>query len=150
MTKVGLVGLGYWGPNLARVIQQSSRCELTACCDLDARKLTRIRQQYPHIEAYASFDDLLDSEIDAVVIATSISTHYDLARRALARGKHVFVEKPLCDSAVQAETLTAYADALHLTLMTGHTFVYSPAVTKVKQIIDSGDLGDAARLASQE
>jgi predicted dehydrogenase len=142
MTTVGLVGLGYWGPNLARVLQQSSRCEFVACCDVDERKLKKTIGQYPTVRPYTSFEHMLASDLDAVVIATSISTHYDLARMALARGKHVFVEKPLCDSSIQADNLVKQASALGRTLMTGHTFVYSPAVVKVKNIIDSGDLGD--------
>src|SRR5215831_18507249 len=98
MIKVGLVGLGYWGPNLGRVLNQSSRCLFTACCDVDRSKLDRIAAQYPAVRPFSSFDDFLQADLDAVVIATPISTHYDLASRALASGKHVFVEKPLCDS----------------------------------------------------
>lgn len=141
MLKVGLVGLGYWGPNLARVVANNERCEFSACCDLDAKKLSKIVRQYPSVKGYGSFDELLDSNVDAVLIATNIGTHYELAKRALLRGKHVFVEKPLADSSEKAAELTRVANFARRTLMTGHTFIYSPPVVKVKELIDSGTLG---------
>lgn len=141
MTRVGLVGLGYWGPNHARVLNQSRKCEFVACCDSDPQKLARIERQYPFLRAFSSFHEMLDSDIDAVVIATPISTHYPLAREALGRGKHVLVEKPLAQSSILAEDLVAIAKRTGATLMTGHTFIYSPAVIKVKELIDSGALG---------
>jgi predicted dehydrogenase len=142
MTKVGLIGLGYWGPNLARVFQQSPKCELAACCDLDAKKLQKAARQYPQIRAFSQAQDLFDSDVDAVAIATSISTHYDLARRALSSGKHVFVEKPLTDNSEKALELAEMAKKLGLTLMTGHTFLYSPPVVKIRNLITSGELGN--------
>ena len=141
MIKIGLVGLGYWGPNLARVLNQSSRCQFTACCDLDAAKLEKITRHYPNVKGFRSFEDFLASDVDAVVIATPISTHYDLASRAMRHGKHVFVEKPLADSAEKARELVELSQSLGRTLMTGHTFVYSPPVVRVKELIDSGELG---------
>jgi predicted dehydrogenase len=141
MIKIGLVGLGYWGPNLARVLNQSSRCQFTACCDLDAGKLEKITRHYPNINGFRNFEDFLESDLEAVVIATPISTHYDLASRALRRGKHVFVEKPLADSSEKSRALVELAQSLGRTLMTGHTFVYSPPVVRVKELIDSGELG---------
>ena len=142
MIKAGLIGLGYWGPNLARVLHQTSRCEFTACCDLDPRRLEKITRQYPHLKAYRRPEDLLDSDVDAVLIATPISTHYEVARKALHHGKHVFVEKPLADSTARAQELVELAEVVDRKLMTGHTFVYSPPVVKVKELIDSGHLGD--------
>jgi predicted dehydrogenase len=142
MIKVGLVGLGYWGPNLARVFNQTQRCEFIACCDVDPRRLEKITKQYPSVRGYRNVEDLLDSDVDAVAIATPIGTHYKLARLALQRDKHVFVEKPLADSVARARELNMTARALNKTLMTGHTFVYSPPVVKVKELIDSGALGD--------
>jgi predicted dehydrogenase len=141
MLKVGLAGLGYWGPNLARVLNQSSRCLFTACCDVDPSKLARIAAQYPNVSPFSSFDDFLQADLDAVAIATPISTHYDLAVRALASGKHVFVEKPLCDSSKNSNQLVDLAVRSGRTLMTGHTFVYSPPVVRIKQLIDSGEVG---------
>jgi predicted dehydrogenase len=142
MMKVGLVGFGYWGPNLARVLANSERCEFVACCDLDPEKLKKVTRQYPAVEAFRDFNELLNSNIDAVLIATNIRTHYELVKRALIGGKHVFVEKPLADNSKKAAELAKIADFTHQTLMTGHTFIYSPAVIKVKELIDTGTLGD--------
>jgi predicted dehydrogenase len=142
MIKVGLIGLGYWGPNLARVLHQTSRCEFTACCDLDPRRLEKITRQYPHLKAFRRAEDLLDSDVDAVLIATPICAHYDVARQALHRGKHVFIEKPITDNSAKALELVELAKVVDRRLMTGHTFVYSPAVVKVKELIDSGELGE--------
>jgi len=142
MIKVGLVGLGYWGPNLARVLNQSAKCEFTACCDLDAGRLAKIVKQYPTVKGFASFDDMLSSDLDAVVIATPITTHYAMARKALEAGKHVMVEKPLAHKAELAWDLVNKAASRQRTLFTGHTFIYSPPVRKVKELIDKGHLGD--------
>jgi predicted dehydrogenase len=141
MIKIGLIGLGYWGPNLARVLAQSSRCEFVACCDLDSQRLQKITRLYPRVRAFQDVDSLLDSDIDAVAIATPIGTHYNLARKALLRGKHVFVEKPLAHSSVRARELDGLAQSLQRTLMTGHTFIYSPPVIEIKKLIQSGSLG---------
>lgn len=142
MIKIGLAGLGYWGPNLARVLNQTPRCEFTACCDLDSVKLGKITRQYPSVQFFRDFDDFLTSDLDAVAIATPISTHHALASRALRAGKHVFVEKPLADSSDKSQQLVELAQTVGRTLMTGHTFVYSPPVVRVKELIDSGELGN--------
>ncbi len=142
MIRVGLVGLGYWGPNLARVLANNGCCELVGCCDLDPEKLNKVTRQYPAVEPFRDFNQFLNSNIDAVLLATNINTHYELAKRALIRGKHVFVEKPLADSSKKAAELAHLAKFTGLTLMTGHTFIYSPPVVKVKELIDSGTLGD--------
>lgn len=141
MIKTALIGLGYWGPNLARVLAQAESSSFTACCDLDPVRLDRIARQYPSVRLFNNVSDLLASDVDAVLIATPIATHYELAKRALLAGKHVFVEKPLAGTSAQAHELTAMAHALNRTLMAGHTFVYSPPVVKVKELIDSGVLG---------
>ena len=130
MFKVGLVGLGYWGPNLARVLANNEKCEFSACCDLDSRKLSKITRQYPSVKGYSNFDQLLESDIDAVFIATNIGTHYDLAKRALMCGKHVFVEKPLADSSEKTAELTRIEHFTKRTLMTGHKLIYSTQVYK--------------------
>ena len=142
MITVGLVGLGYWGPNLARVLNQSAKCEFVACCDTNPHKLERICRQYPRLKGFNTYEELLASEVDAIVIATPIGTHYTLASTALARGKHVMVEKPLADSADKALALTMKAEATGRILMTGHTFVYSEPVMCIKQLIDSGAIGE--------
>lgn len=142
MMKTGLIGLGYWGPNLARVLAQAQNSEFTAICDLDAARLNRVARQYPGVRTYSDVSQLLDSDVEAVLVATPIATHYQLARRALLAGKHVFVEKPLADTGARAAELTAIAATLGRTLMVGHTFVFSPPVVRVKELIDAGALGD--------
>jgi predicted dehydrogenase len=140
--KVGLVGTGYWGPNLARVLSQYPGCDFSAACDLRPEHLEGITAQYPSVKGYLDFGEFLQSDLDAVVIATPISTHYELASQALLAGKHVFVEKPLAHTAPFAHQLVALAAAQKRTLFTGHTFIYSPPVIKIKQLIDSGEMGD--------
>ncbi|HKS80447.1 MAG TPA: Gfo/Idh/MocA family oxidoreductase [Candidatus Acidoferrales bacterium] len=147
MLKIGLIGFGYWGPNLARVISQVTQGQLAACCDADPQRLAKAAHQYPSARAFQDVDALLDSDVDAVAIATPIATHYDLARRALLRGKHVFVEKPLADSSVHALELDELARYARRALMTGHTFVYSPPVVKIKELIKSGALGEIKYLS---
>lgn len=145
--KTGLIGLGYWGPNLGRVLAQSQKSEFTAICDLDEARLERMRRQYSGTCTFTDLDRFLDSDVDAVLIATPIGTHYEIARRALLAGKHVFVEKPLADTSLRAVELDAMATKLKRTLMAGHTFVYSPPVVKIKQLIESGALGDVHYLS---
>jgi predicted dehydrogenase len=145
--KVALVGMGYWGPNLARVLNQSSACDFVAACDSNPVNLGKILSRYPGVKGYTSLSELLESDVDAVMIATPISTHYDLAKRALMAGKHVFVEKPLAHSAEHARDLVKIAAEQKRTLFTGHTFIYSPPVIKVKELIDSGHIGDVLYLS---
>jgi predicted dehydrogenase len=140
---VGVVGLGYWGPNLVRVLHELAEAELVAVCDLDTVRLAKIRRRYPAVRCTTSYEDLLaDDSIDAVALATPVSTHHPLAMRALKVGKHVFVEKPLAASSAEAEEMIALAGDCDLVLMPGHTFLYSPPVNVVKDLIDSGELGD--------
>ena len=141
MIRVGLIGAGYWGPNLARVLNQTAKCELVACTEPDLGRLQRITRQYPAVKGHASTESMWET-VEAVAIATPISTHFPIAQEALERGKHVFVEKPLAATSAEAEELAAIAEERGLTLMTGHTFAYSPAVRKVKEQIESGALGD--------
>lgn len=147
MTRVGLIGYGYWGPNLARVLNQTQRCEFVACCDADPAKLERALRQYPGLQGFSSTSELLSTDVDAVAIATPISTHFSIAREALRQGKHVFVEKPLADNSARARELVDLARRVDRKLMAGHTFVYSPPVVKVKELIDSGSLGDLQYLS---
>jgi len=141
--KVGVVGLGYWGPNLIRNLQELEAADLRWICDLDEARLTGVGRRYPAVRMTQSYDDLLaDPELEAIAIATPVSTHHPLALAALRAGKHVFVEKPLAASATQAEELTAVAADAGLTLMPGHTFLYSPPVNLIRDIIRSGELGD--------
>jgi predicted dehydrogenase len=140
---LAVVGLGYWGPNLLRVLYEMEGVNVAAICDLDADRLERFGRRYPSVHQSRNYEAILrDPEIDGVVLATPVYTHFDLASRALHAGKHVFVEKPLAPSTEQADALLNLANANGLGLMCGHTFVYSPPVRAVKDLIDNGELGD--------
>ena len=138
---VAVVGCGYWGPNLARNFHQLRRARLSALCDADAARLAEIAPLYPEAQPVQRFEDVLNDGVAAVAIATPARTHYTLAKRALACGKHVLVEKPLSMSAPEAEELVALAAAQRLTLMVGHTFEYNPAVLKIKELVGAGHIG---------
>jgi len=140
---VGVVGLGYWGPNLARNIAALAGVELLWCCDERPAARERIAAAHPRTRLTAHLDDLLgDDELDAVVLATPVPTHASLAIRVLEAGKHCFVEKPLAHSVADAERAVAAAAAAGRVLMVGHLLEYHPGVRKLKQITDSGELGD--------
>ncbi|MGH3035108.1 MAG: Gfo/Idh/MocA family protein [Gaiellaceae bacterium] len=140
--RVGLAGLGYWGPNLARNIDDLPSARLAWLSDSDETHLDRYAARYPEARRTTSFDDLLaDEELEAVVIATPVVTHHELARRALLAGKHVFVEKPLATTAADAEELVALAEERSLVLMPGHLLLYHPGVAKLKELVESGELG---------
>jgi predicted dehydrogenase len=140
---VAVVGLGYWGPNLVRALHDVDEAQVTWICDLDENHLDRIGRRYPAVGRTTDFDEVLaDDTVDAVAIATPVSSHFPLAERALEAGKHVFVEKPLAASTQEALALAETAEARGLLLMPGHTFVYSPPVRAIRQLIDSGELGD--------
>jgi predicted dehydrogenase len=140
---VGVVGLGYWGPNLIRNLNELDTAELGWLCDLDASRLQKFGRRYPAVRCTRSYEEMLaDPELEAVAIATPVSTHHPLAMAALEAGKHVFIEKPLAASVAQAEELAAFASARHLTLMPGHTFLYSPPVNTIRDLIQGGELGD--------
>jgi predicted dehydrogenase len=146
---VGVVGLGYWGPNWVRNLQQLQCARRVVACDLDLQRRTHVKELHPAVEITASFDDLLrDSEIEGVVIATPVSTHYKLARMALESGKSVLVEKPLAMSRREAAELVRLARGCRRTLMVGHTFLYSAPVLKTREIIKSGELGDIFYISS--
>lgn len=141
--RVGVVGLGYWGPNLARVLSEIPDADLAVVCDLDSERLDRMCRRYPAVAATRDIEDLLtDERLDAVVLATPVYTHHELASRCLAAGKHTLVEKPLASSSAEADELLAAAAERGLSLMCGHTFLYSPPVRAAKRLIDEGALGD--------
>ena len=140
-TRVGLAGLGYWGPNLARNFDQLA--DLAWLCDVDRAALERFASRYPQARVTADFGDLLDDDaLDAVVVATPVPTHFDLARRALEAGKHVLVEKPPAMRGVEMDELVRLAEERNLVLMPGHLLLYHPGVLKLKELIDAGELGD--------
>jgi predicted dehydrogenase len=148
--RLALVGLGYWGPNLARNLAVLDGAELVALCDANEERLRRIGRQYPSARLVPSFEDVLaDDAIDAVVVATPVDTHFDLCRAALAAGKHVMVEKPLATSSAECETLIELAEARGRTLMVGHVFVYNAAVNRVKEYIEAGEMGEVYYVYSQ-
>jgi predicted dehydrogenase len=140
---VALVGYGYWGPNLARNLVESPDLRLRILCDSSERRRAAFEAKHPGIDVETDFDRvLLDPRIEAVVIATPPSTHYALVRRGLEAGKHVLVEKPLARTESQARELVELAAGLERTLMPGHTFLYSPSVNKVRDLIRDGTLGE--------
>jgi predicted dehydrogenase len=140
---IGVVGLGYWGPNLARNFAALPGCELTWCCDAEERSRARWAPSFPNARFTADLDDLLgDPELDAIVLATPVPTHAPLAEAVLRAGKHCFVEKPLAQSVADAERAVAAARESGRTLMVGHLLAYHPGVTKLKEIASSGELGD--------
>jgi predicted dehydrogenase len=148
--KVGVIGCGYWGPQLIRNFATLPQATLMGVADHSQERLDYVQSQYPGVRRFKDHRDLLSSDIDAVVIATPIHTHYQIAKEALEAGKHVLVEKPLTASLADALELNRLAEEHHLTLMVGHTFIYNPAVEELCRLVQ-GDLGrvfyvDAARL----
>jgi predicted dehydrogenase len=140
---VAIVGLGYWGPQLARNLFESPHAELVAICDARPEALAPLVRRFPGVTQTTKFADVLaDDSIEAVVVATPIGTHYKLGRASLEAGKHTFVEKPLAGSLSEAAELARLAPELGLVLMPGHTFLYSPPVQAIRDLIDSGDLGE--------
>jgi predicted dehydrogenase len=139
---VAVVGLGYWGPNLARVLIERTDVELRWICDTDVARLEHYGRRYPSVRLTQDLDELLDDpDLDAVLLATPVFTHYELGRRCLDAGKHTFVEKPLAPSTALADELISLSAERGLLLMCGHTFLYSPPVRAVRELIDSGQLG---------
>jgi predicted dehydrogenase len=148
--KVGVVGCGYWGPNLIRNLRQSQDCQLKLICDTSEQRLSHMRRLYPEVATTRSFDDLLNgSDLDAVVIATPVRFHYEMAKACLSRGKHVFIEKPMARTEAEAEELVALAEREGLVVMVGHTFLFSPTVRRMKEIVDAGDIGEVQYISAR-
>ncbi len=149
LINVAVVGLGYWGPNLLRALFELPGARAAYVCDLDPARLDRYGQRYPGVKTTQQFEDILDDpSVDAVVIATPVFTHFDLASRSLAAGKHTLVEKPLAPSSAMADELVRVASEKGKVLMCGHTFVYSPPVRAVKDLLTRGELGDLYFISS--
>ncbi|MDR3610337.1 MAG: Gfo/Idh/MocA family oxidoreductase [Ignavibacteriaceae bacterium] len=140
--KIGIIGLGYWGPNLVRNFLGNKLVEKVIACDLKEDRLAQIKSKFPGITVTNNYKELLDSDIDAVAIATSVNTHYNLAKEALEAGKHIWVEKPFTSSSQQAKDLIKIAESKKLNIFVDHTFLYTGAVIKIKELIDNGELGD--------
>ncbi len=146
---MAVVGLGYWGPNWIRNMFQSKSARRVVACDLDAKRRAHISQLYSGVETTTNFQDVLDDpDIEGIVVATPVSTHFAMARRALEADKSVLVEKPLATSAAEASTLIRIARERGKTLMVGHTFEYSSPVLKIRDVITSGELGEIFYISS--
>jgi predicted dehydrogenase len=141
--RIGVVGYGYWGPNIVRNFSGLEHASVSQVCDRSSDALARVRKAYPQVDTTTDIDELITSPAtDAVAIVTPVSTHYELAKRALLHGKHIFVEKPFTASAAQAEDLINIAEQKGLTIMVDHTFIFTGAVRRMKEFINDGTLGD--------
>jgi len=146
---VGVIGCGYWGPNLVRNLSQLPVSKVRYCCDLEDRRLSHMKTLYPQVTTTKRFQDLIeDPEVEAIAIATPVSTHFPLAKACLEGGKHVLVEKPLAGSIGEAEELNRVAEERGLILFAGHTFIYNAAVEKMKSLVEAGELGEVFYISS--
>ena len=147
---IAVAGCGYWGPNLIRNFYNLPETKLKVVSDIDTNRLSHMKNLYPDITTTTDFNDIVeDSDIDAVVIATPVHLHYELAKKSLQAGKHTFIEKPMASSSSECSELVKLADENKLKLMVGHTFIFTPAVRKIKEIIQSGELGEIYYISSQ-
>ncbi len=150
MINVAVVGCGYWGPNLVRNFRSLPECNVKKICDMDSGRLEHMKRLYPEVETTQYIDDVIkDTDIDAVAIATPVRFHFEMGKRSLEAGKHTFVEKPMAMSVAESSKLCELAERQKLTLMVGHTFIYSSPVRKIREIIRSGDLGDILYISSR-
>jgi predicted dehydrogenase len=142
MIRLGVVGYGYWGPRVARNFNSTDQCSVVAICDKNAASLQRAKRDFPQVDATCDIASVLSSpHIDAVAVVTPVWTHFELAEAALKNGKHVFVEKPFTSTSVQAEQLIELAESKNLRIMVDHTFLFTGAVRRIKQMVDEGALG---------
>lgn len=139
--KVGVIGAGYWGPNLIRNFYNLEEADLRTVSDLKPERLEYIQGRFPGVATTQNYQDIIKSDVEAVVIATPVSTHYRFARECLLAGKHILIEKPLTNNSEEACELVELAQRMGKVLMVGHTFLYNPAVNAVKDIIASGEIG---------
>src|SRR6266702_8776144 len=148
--KVGVVGCGYWGPNLVRNFRALPDCSLKMMCDVSQERLAHLRALYTEVEGEADFGHMLNGAgLVAVVIATAVKLHYPMAKASLLAGKHTLIEKPMAASSGECEELIEIASKKGLVLMVGHTFLYSPAVRKIKEIVEWGDVGDIRYISAR-
>lgn len=141
--KIAVIGYGYWGPKLSRNIVEFEHTELSMVIDTDPDRLKQCERRYPHVDTTESASDAFKSdEIEAVAISTPVHTHFSLGKRALEHGKHVLMEKPLCETVEEANELISLSEKHNLTLLVDHTFLYTGAVEKIKEIVDRGELGE--------
>jgi len=150
MIKIGVVGCGYWGPNIIRNFNSLEGCIVKTICDLDENRLKHLRSLYNHLTVTKDFSEIVnDDDIDAIAIATPVRFHFDMAYQSLKAGKHTFVEKPMAFSVAECKELIGISEKKKLTLMVGHTFIYSTPVRKIKEIIDAGELGQLQYISSR-
>ena len=143
MIGVAVIGYGYWGPNLVRNFWEVPGARLVSVCDLRSERLAGVRSRYPAVETTSNLDDVLnDTRVDVVAVATPVSSHFEIAKRALEAGKHVFVEKPMTATTEEAMRLLEIADRKGLVIGVDHTFVYTGAIRKMRDLVVSGDIGD--------
>jgi predicted dehydrogenase len=141
--RLGVIGYGYWGPNIVRNFHGQEHSRVVMVCDKSANSVRRVRQSYPDMLVTGDADEILKAtDIDAVAIVTPVHTHFDLAKKALKNGKHVFIEKPFTRTSAQAEELIELAERKNLKIMVDHTFLFTGAVKRMRQLIDDGVLGD--------
>src|SRR6266568_1496515 len=147
---VGVVGCGYWGPNLIRNFRHLPDCTLRMMCDVNPQRLTHLKSLYPEVEGIMDYEHMLNGAgLDAIIIATSVKYHYSMARQSLLAGKHTFIEKPMASSSAECEELIDIAESKGVILMIGHTFLYSAPVRKIKEIILSGHVGDIRYISAR-
>ena len=147
--KLAVIGCGYWGPNLVRNFVQSNKVKELICCDVDQKRLARMKNLYPSIATTTSYEELLNMNgLNAVAIATPVKFHHSIAKEFLLKGKHVYVEKPFTHSYESALELVKLAEEKKVKLMVGHTFEYTAAVNKIKEIVESGELGKILYISS--
>jgi predicted dehydrogenase len=147
---VGIVGCGYWGPNLLRNLKGLANCQLRAMCDVSEMRLKHLCNVYSDVEGVTDFDHLLNGMgLDAVVVATPVKNHYPLAKASLLSGKHTLIEKPMAASSAECEELIEIAQSKGLVLMVGHTFLYSAPVRKIVEIVQAGDIGEIRYINSR-
>lgn len=150
MLNIGIIGCGYWGPNLVRNFVSIKDCNVIKLCDVDTERIQSMASLYPQIELTTEYKELIeDTEINAIVIATPVRFHFEMAMQSLLADKHTFVEKPMVSNVREGQLLIDEAKNRNLTLMVGHTFIYSAPVRKIKEIVDSKELGDIQYVAAR-
>ena len=143
--RIGVIGYGYWGPNIVRNLVGLEGCEVVTVCDRNPKALAKVQRTYPAIRVTTEAAEVIaDPGIDAVAIITPVWTHYELAKAALEQGKHVFVEKPFTSTSAQAEELIELAERRSLRIMVDHTFLFTGAVRKIRELVDAGSARSAA------
>lgn len=149
MTRIGIVGLGHWGPNLVRNFDNIQNAHVAAVCDVDVKRLGMVASRFPGVFATSKISELINKKlIDALVVASPTKTHFSIAQQALERGIHTFVEKPLATSVADCETLIELAEKNHIVLMVGHIFLHNAAVVKLKELVSEGALGNVCYISA--